>query len=70
MADNKGPEIAISKGNTEDKSGKEKTVKVLVLESRALLYGNEIITIKKGETIEVTQNLKDRLVACKSVKVL
>lgn len=64
MSTKNEPEIVLNKSKSVA------TVKVYILESRALLYGSKVMELKKGETMEVSQELKDRLVKCKAAKVL
>lgn len=64
MADKKEPEIVLNKSKADN------TAKVYILESRSLLYGPKVMTVKKGDTMEVSQDLKDRLVKSKIAKVL
>ena len=72
MSEKKEPEIKLSAGESKDNKDKkaDKTVEVLILETRAVLYGNKIIELKKNTKMEVSQDLKDRLVAAKAAKVL
>ena len=69
MSEKKEPEIKLSVGENKDKKA-DKTVEVLILETRAVLYGNKIIELKKNTKMEVSQDLKDRLVAAKAARVL
>ena len=69
MFEKKEPEIKLSAGETKEKKA-DKTVEVLILETRAVLYGSKIIELKKNTKMEVSQDLKDRLVAAKAAKVL
>lgn len=50
---------------------KEKTThKIIVLETRKVLYGDGILNLKKNDVMEVSEELKDRLIAAGSARAI